>query len=160
MCDEGKAEATSTAIAKAIAKVWSNAAVKVNCDGTGFACGWSVANGETWALGFAEALAQAAADAGGEMEGDAEGFCYADLRSVTTVIARAAGNAQAEVCTTGGEQEDFENSYVAAVQVGVATALAKATAQSCSNGKLHLLGWLLYISISTVKSGIYTHRQQ
>lgn len=129
VCDSGKAEVAVTSIAKAVARVWSNAAVKVHCDGLGFACGWSISNGNTFALAFAESLAQAAAEAGAST--DANGFCFADVRSVATVFAEAAANAQADTCTTGGSAEDFENSYVEAVQKGIATAFARATASAC-----------------------------
>lgn len=129
VCDSGKAEAASTAVAKAIAKVWANAAVKVTCEGLGFACGWSVADGATWSIAFAEALAQASAEAS---SGGAEGFCYADIRSIATVVAEAASQAQADACTTGGTAEDFEASFAAAIQVGIANAFARATARTCN----------------------------
>lgn len=129
VCDSGKAETAVTSIATAVAKVWSNAAVKVNCDGHGFACGWSVANGNAFALAFAEAIAQAAAEAGAST--DANGFCFADIRAVAAVFAEAAASAQADTCTTGGASEDYEKSYVAAVQKGIATAFARATASAC-----------------------------
>ncbi|GMH36890.1 hypothetical protein BSKO_04763 [Bryopsis sp. KO-2023] len=128
-CDSGKAEAAATAVAKAIAKVWANASVKVTCEGMGFACGWSIADGQAWAIAFAEAVAQASAEAG---SGNAEGFCFADIRALSSVIAEAAAKAQADACTTGGTVEDFETSYASAIQIGIARAFAQATAEACS----------------------------
>ncbi|GAB5407600.1 MAG: hypothetical protein Aurels2KO_58310 [Aureliella sp.] len=136
-CDGGKAEAAATAVATAIARVWANAASKVQCDGRGFACGWSIANGNTYALGFAEALAQAAAEAA---DGDlATAFCYADVRAVSTALAEAAASAQSDVCVTNtGKQKDFQESYVQAVKVAIANAFASATARACNSEAIFL----------------------
>lgn len=132
VCEEGKAAAAAEAVAQAIAKVWADAAVQVTCEGVGFACGWTASGGQAWAIGFAEALAQAAAEAN---DGAADGFCYADIRSVSVVIAEAAANAQAAACSTGGTAQDFQNSYAAAIEVGIATAFAEATAFACDAGR-------------------------
>ncbi|GAB5483554.1 MAG: hypothetical protein Pars92KO_33110 [Parasphingorhabdus sp.] len=131
-CDGGKAEAAATAVATAIAEVWANAASKVECDGRGFACGWSISGGNTFALGFAEALAQAAAEAA---DGDlATAFCYADVRAVSTVLAEAAATAQSDACVTdSGKKEDFQSSYVQAVKTAIANAFASATARACNS---------------------------
>lgn len=143
MCDSGVVESTATAVATAVAKVWSDAAIKVECEGTGgFACGWSISNGQTFALGFAEALAQAAADAGALTA--VEGFCFADIRALTPVFAEAAGQAQVQACFNGTTVEDFDKSYVEVVREGVATALARASASKC-NGKIRCLWTTLTI---------------
>lgn len=133
LCESGKAEAAARSVATAIAEVWSNAASKVVCDGMGYACGWSISNGNTYALAFAEAVAQAAAEAGAG--GVADAFCFADVRAVSTVLASAAAQAQSDVCTTGGSAEDFQESYVSAVQVAIADAFASATAGACASGE-------------------------
>lgn len=132
-CKPGKAEAAATAVATAIAEVWSEAAVKVTCEGHGFACGWSASGGESWANAFAEALAQAAAEAY-DPHGQAEAFCFADIRAVTGVIATAAAASQSDACTVGGTKESFQESFALAVQVGIARAFAQATASACSIG--------------------------
>ncbi|GMH36247.1 hypothetical protein BSKO_04115 [Bryopsis sp. KO-2023] len=155
LCDNGKAEASAIAIASAIAKVWSNAAVKVTCEGQGFACGWSIANGQAWATAFAEAISQAAAEAGGGS--NAEAFCFADIRAISVVLADAASSAQADACTNGGTVESFEASYAAAIQVGIATAFARATASACNeNGEALSSSECVGEASSTTKSEVFT----
>lgn len=137
VCDAGAIESTATAVARAVAKVWSDAAIKVECEGAGgFACGWAISNGQTFALGFAEALAQAAADAGALSS--VQGFCFADIRALTPVFAEAAGQAQVQACFNGTAVEDFDNSYVEVVRTGVATALARASASKCNGNNTRL----------------------
>lgn len=129
-CSGEAIEAAATSVAVAIAEVWTSAAAKVTCDGYGFACGWSIADGSAFALGFAEALASAAAEA---VSGDAAtGFCYADIRAVSVVLAEAASEAQESACVENeGTEEAFQASYVQAVKVAVADAFASATASAC-----------------------------
>lgn len=128
LCAEGDVEVFAQAIATAIAKVWADAFVKVNCDGQGFACGWSAANGEAFATAFAEALAFAAADASLP---NVDAFCVADIRAISVALAEAAESARAQTCTDGGESTDFESNYAAAIVDAIATAYARATATAC-----------------------------
>lgn len=111
---------------------WADASVQVVCDGVGFACGWTATGGEAWAIGFAEAMAQAAAEAGAGT--NAQGFCYADIRAISVVIAEAAAAAQAEACSNGDPVDVYESNFAAAIEVGVANAFAQATAEACDGG--------------------------
>lgn len=156
VCDSGKAEAAASAVAKAIAKVWANAAVKVTCEGMGFACGWSISDGQAWSVAFAEAIAQAAAETNAGTEADA--FCFADVRSLAGVIAEAAATSQADACTTGGTVEDFESSYAASIQTGIASAFAKATAEACNaDGELAASSSCSGVGESEAKGETFAH---
>lgn len=155
VCDSGAVVATAKAVASAIAEVWVEAAAKVTCDGQGFACGWAAANGEAWAQAFAESVAQAAAEAS---SGDAEGFCFADIRAISTIVADAAASAQADTCTEGGTAEDYQDSFATAIQTGIAEAFAKASATACNaDGELIADSLCLGNAESTTEGEVYAH---
>lgn len=130
-CDKGKAEAAAKAIGTATASVWAEAAVKVKCEGVGFACGWSASGGEAWAIAFAEALAQAAAEAT-DPHGASDAFCFSDVRALSAAIAAAAAKAQADACTEGKEVTAYEEGLAVSIAEAVADAFATATAAACS----------------------------
>lgn len=142
VCDGNTVQATAQAIATAIAKVWTSAAVAVDCDEKfqGFSCGWSFANGEAFGSALAEAAAVAAADASSTLEaaGDpgaqvADAFCYSDIRAIGAGFATAAANAHTDACqrTGDGPVEKYESSFVSSIQTVVANALARASARVC-----------------------------
>lgn len=133
-CNEEFIDVAATAVAVATAEVWASAAAKVSCTGYGFACGWSITNGNAFALGFAEALAVAAAEASAGI--GASALCFADIRAVSSVLATAAADAQAEACVDGeGTTESFQEGYVNSVKAAVADAFASATASACVGGE-------------------------
>lgn len=141
ICDGNTVTAAAKAVASAIAKVWTSAAVEVECsEGQGFACGWSFANGETTAASIAEAVAQAAADASLALEdtGDdgaaaADAFCFADIRAIRGALASAAATAATDACAFSGEDpvSTYTASYASAIETVVADAFAKASAKTC-----------------------------
>lgn len=130
VCDGERVQAAAVACARAIARVWTDAIVKVDCDGQGFACGYAIADGEAFAVAFAEALAVAAADAGSE---GVNGWCVADIRAISGALARAAESARAQACSEGLPAEDFESNYAGAVVNAIATAFAEASAFVCND---------------------------
>ncbi|GMH41871.1 hypothetical protein BSKO_09781 [Bryopsis sp. KO-2023] len=142
VCDGNKVDVAAQAVATAIAKVWTSAAVDVECDdkSQGFSCGWSFANGETFGVAVAEAVATAAADASlaledSEQEGSevADAFCFADVRAISGVFTQAASDAAADACTGTGQEPAsvYESSFVSSIKTVVADAFASASARVC-----------------------------
>lgn len=135
MCATGQAEATAVAHAQALAEVWASGVVKVKCDGQGFACGWVLANVESWSVAFARATAVAAAEASAR-QANAPALCYADIEALSTVFAKAATKAQGDTCSYGGDTDPVEfmqKTFASAIQIGVAEAYARAAARSCDS---------------------------
>ncbi|GMH41850.1 hypothetical protein BSKO_09760 [Bryopsis sp. KO-2023] len=132
ICDRGFVMARATAIATAIAEVHASTFVSLTCTGTGFACGWSFAGGEGFALSVAEAVAFAAATASVQTGTDiANSFCFADIRAISGAIAAATTSAFSDTCTSGGTAEDWQRSYARAIQQVVVNALATAFSRAC-----------------------------
>lgn len=145
ICDGNTVQATAKAVATAIAKVWTSAAVNVECDddAQGFACGWAFANGRSLGRAVAEAIATAAADAslalsedGSEGADTADAFCFAEIRAMGAAFAEAASTAQVDACTSTGQDpvSVYEESFVTAIQTVVAESLARASARACKSG--------------------------
>jgi len=141
ICDGNTVATAAKAVATAVAKVWTSAAVDVECsEGRGFACGWSFSNGETFGASVAEAVAQAAADASLALEsaGDdgaaaADAFCFADVRAIGGALARAASSASADACAFSGDAvSKYSDSFASAIETVIADAFASATASTCA----------------------------
>lgn len=129
-CENDTAEAAAEIVAQAVAQVWTSAFAQVTCNGEGFACGWSAGNARAWAHGLAESIAQAAADP--EVEAGSA-FCYADIRALAGVFAKAVSESQAEVCTSNGDAEAFLEEYKKTVETEIAEAFVLANAGACAS---------------------------
>lgn len=134
LCDKMRIEAAATAVAEAVASVYTSAYVQIECTeaSEAGACGFSQSNGEAWAVATAEAIANALADAGDE---EGKGFCLSDVRAVSAVIARATAKSLAEDCISGvGNSYRFSENNKISLQKGIAEAFATATAAACRDG--------------------------
>jgi len=114
--------------------VYTKTIAQVECTGAGgFACGWSIAEGSSYSVALAKAMAQAAVDVG---TGDASAFCVADVEAVAGAIAEAAASAESKACVHGiGSEKDFQEAFVESVAEAVASAFVTATAKTCDGNQ-------------------------
>lgn len=146
LCAGTTITATSQAIAQAVAAVWANSFVELECSG-GFGCGWSLGNAAGYAASVAEAMSLAVADATESNEvsdSHAESFCFADVRAVGGAFVSAFAQAASDTCATFGDSVDYENSYALSVQSAIATALARATVSICRSKGLLVHLYIVY----------------
>lgn len=133
LCATGQANVTAVAHASAIAKVWADAIVNVQCEGQGFSCGWVYANANAWAIAFAEALATAAAETVSIDTGSGS-FCYADVVALSSAFAEAATTVKGDTCTYRGDMNPvqfYQESFASAIQFAISEAYARAVSRTC-----------------------------
>eukprot|EP00210_Caulerpa_lentillifera_P005093 g4865.t1 len=130
-CKVVRLKKAAKAVARATAAAFAASLVKVKCDGKGFACGASKAEGEAFAVSFARAIAQAAVDAGGSAS---DAFCMADVEATAGAIAEAAASARSTACVKDtGRRADFQYAMVNQITDAIATAFVDAMAATCSD---------------------------
>ncbi|GMH41444.1 hypothetical protein BSKO_09354 [Bryopsis sp. KO-2023] len=133
LCNPIKVRAAAKAVATALASVYVSALSKVSCNGQGFGCGYSVAQGDAFATAYAEAFSKAVAAA---YNGDLTAICVADLKAIAVGVARAAAFAVSKTCVNGsGSASSFHANFVAAASKAIAVSITSATAEVCDADK-------------------------
>lgn len=132
LCAKESIEAAALAVGKAVARVYAQALVNIDCsdDAVGSACGWSFGTGDAWAIATARAIAIAVADLGPDTA-----LCETDITALSGVFVDAGVTVGAAACSTGpGSASDNESAYVEAVRFAIADAFAYASAEFCNAG--------------------------
>lgn len=137
-CEDKVLRRASSAVAGAVASVWSASFASVECESgsKGFGCGYAASGPgiQAWAKNFAASLQSAlssAVEASKKSNKSLRKLCVDEILTLDEVLGDSAEDGVVRVCSEEGKKSNFERIYTRLVRGDILEALEKVTSTVC-----------------------------